>query len=89
MQEVIRKFLREFGTFLEWNLKFVNFIAQNLNEDEDGLTVSRFCINRRTDWNVFIHDCSLREVQERFQHSDETVSRYFHVVLKSINLTCT
>jgi hypothetical protein len=27
-----------------------------------------------------------RQVQERFQHSDETVSRYFHEVLKTICL---
>src|SRR5216117_4617042 len=26
-----------------------------------------------------------RDVQERFQHSGETVSRYFHDVLKAIN----
>jgi len=31
------------------------------------------------------HASSNREVQERFQHSGETVSRHFHAVLQAIN----
>jgi hypothetical protein len=31
------------------------------------------------------HAASNRAVQERFQHSRDTVSRYFHQVLQAIN----
>jgi len=34
---------------------------------------------------TLVHSSSNREVQERFQHSGETVSRHFHAVLKAVN----
>ena len=35
-------------------------------------------------WTV-AHSASNRDAQEQFQHSGETVSRYFHEVLEAIN----
>ena len=54
-----------------------------------GLKDSRYGITIEEQVAMFLftvaRSASNRDVQERFQHSGETVSRYFHDVLKAIN----
>jgi hypothetical protein len=56
-------------------------------ENQYGLTASRrMCVYEKV--GIFLYTIALgasnREVQERFQHSGETISRYFNEVLKSV-----
>ena len=63
------------------------FLCKEL-QDKGGLTPTRF-ITVKEQVGMFLftvaRSASNRDVQERFQHSGETVSRYFRRVLQAIN----
>ena len=61
-------------------------------ENQYRLTASRrMCVFEKV--GIFLYTIALgasnREVQERFQHSGETISRYFNEVLRSVCLLAT
>jgi hypothetical protein len=61
-------------------------------ENQYGLKASkRMCVFEKV--GIFLYTIALgasnREVQERFQHLRETISRYFNEVLKSVSLLAT
>src|SRR5436305_1949590 len=72
---------------LRMKLEVFQFLCVELKTK--GLKDSRYGITVEQQVAMFLYvvarSASNRDVQERFQHSGETVSRYFHAVLKAIN----
>ncbi len=72
---------------LRMKLDVFQFLCSEL-ENEGGLTASR-SVSVEEEVTMFLltvaRSASNRDVQDRFQHSGDTVSRYFHAVLNAIN----
>jgi DDE superfamily endonuclease len=72
---------------LRMKLEVFQFLCLELKR-HGGLAPSRY-VGVEEQVAMFLHavahSCSNREVQERFQHSRETVSRHFHYVLQALN----
>jgi DDE superfamily endonuclease len=78
---------RRIQEVLRMKLEVFKFLCSELKA-HGGLTPSRY-VGVEEQVAMFLHaiahSCSNREVQERFQHSGETVSRHFHSVLQALN----
>jgi hypothetical protein len=72
---------------LRMKLEVFQFLCSEL-QTKGGLAPSRH-VSVEEQVAMFLcaiaHSDTNREIQERFQHSGETVSRYFHVVLQALN----
>jgi hypothetical protein len=78
---------RRIQEVLRMNLEVFRFLCTEL-KNKGGLAPSRY-VGVEEQVAMFLHAIahsrSNREVQERFQHSGETVSRHFHSVLQALN----
>jgi hypothetical protein len=78
---------RRIQEVLRMKLEVFQFLCTEL-KNKGGLTPSRY-VGIKEQVAMFLytiaHSRSNREVQERFQHSGETISRHFHSVLQALN----
>jgi len=88
MNEVLScKNPRRFLEIFRMKIEVFHFLCSEL-QSKGGLISSRYiALDEKVGmflWTI-AHEASNRAVQERFQHSGDTVSRYFHQVLQAIN----
>src|SRR5947199_10740467 len=87
IQELLKSHPNRIQEVLRMKLEVFQFLCIELKTK--GLRDSRYGITVEEQVAMFLFSvawpASNRDVQERFQHSGETVSRYFHDALNSIN----
>jgi len=87
IQELLKSHPNRIQEVLRMKLEVFQFLCIELKTK--GLKDSRYGITIEEQVAMFLftvaRSASNRDVQERFQHSGETVSPYFHNVLKAIN----
>ena len=87
IQELLKSHPNRIQEVLRMKLEVFQFLCTELKTK--GLKDSRYGITIEEQVAMFlftvVQSASNHDVQEQFQHSGETVSRYFHDVLKAIN----